>query len=399
MSLRRPVYARSASCTGPPAAKNKGFIVAGPRSRRKREFHPTWSNIGDISPAVGSAARCDRRAGVRVGPFRTLIDFPGFQDGFWWGLLATGVVLGAGWVAVSIRRGSGTPLGLAGPAWVLVSLGLLGGWIGSNRTDVIPSGLLWGLLVLVIGGELADRTPNPIFVGMVFSVPGAFIVGLSREFPGPAWTKWVVIGVVAIGGPLAADLDRRTARLGLGPLLWLVAVAGVYWTVPDTERVRPLIGAAVPLAFCGWPKQWSRMGAGGIGAAVGVFAWVAAIEGRGRPGSIVGAAASLGLFLVEPIGRRLTKGRLAALSRSVKLGVYECCLLGSQLLVVGYASRVVGLEETGADAVLLLVPALPIAVALGGFVRASERLRPGSGRSSVRRRTHPARRPTTRGQP
>ena len=215
-----------------------------------------------------------------MGPFRTLIDFPGFQDGFWWGLLATGVVLGAGWVAVSIRRGSGTPLGLAGPAWVLVSLGLLGGWIGSNRTDVIPSGLLWGLLVLVIGGELADRTPNPIFIGMVFSVPGAFIVGLSREFPGPAWTKWVVVVVVAIGGPLAADLDRRTARLGLGPLLWLVAVAGVYWTVPDTERVRPLIGAAVPLAFCGWPKQWSRMGAGGIGAAVGVFAWVAAIEGR-----------------------------------------------------------------------------------------------------------------------
>ncbi|MEO6469621.1 MAG: hypothetical protein ABIP21_11015, partial [Acidimicrobiia bacterium] len=158
-------------------------------------------------------------------------------------------------------------------------------------------------------------------------------------------------------------------------------------------------GAAVPLAFCGWPKRWSRMGAGGIGAAIGVFAWVAAIEGRGRPGSIVGAAASLGLFLAEPIGRKLTKGRLAALSRSVTVGMYECCMLGSQLLVVGYASRVAGLEETGADAFLLLVPALPVAIAVGGFVRASERLRPGSGRSHGRRRSQSARRPRTRGQP
>ena len=225
-----------------------------------------------------------------MSPIRTLVDFSGFQAGFWWGLLAMGVVLAAGWVAIVIRRGSGTPVGLAGPAWVLVSIGLLGGWIGASRTDAIPSGLVWGLLVLIVGGELADRTPNPIFIGIVFAVPGAFLVGFSLEFPGPTWSKWVVIGVVAVGGPLAADLDRRVSRLGLGPVLWLIAVAGMYWTVPDTERVRPLIGAAVPLAFCGWPKRWSRMGAGGIGVAIGLFVWVAAVEGRGRPGSIVGAA-------------------------------------------------------------------------------------------------------------
>ena len=387
MSLRRPVYARFASCTGPPAAKNKGLIVAGLWRRRKGEFHPTWSNGGEIPSFRGLAAVLDGRAGVCVSPIRTLVDFSGFQAGFWWGLLAMGVVLAAGWVAIVIRRGSGTPVGLAGPAWVLVSLGLLGGWIGASRTDAIPSGLVWGLLVLVVGGELADRTPNPIFIGIVFAVPGAFLVGFSREFPGPTWSKWVVIGVVAVGGPLAADLDRRVSRLGLGPVLWLIAVAGMYWTVPDTERVRPLIGAAVPLAFCGWPKRWSRMGAGGIGAAIGLFVWVAAVEGRGRPGSIVGAAASLGLFVAEPIGSRLTKGRLAALSRSVKLGVYEVCLLVSHLLVVGYASRVVGLEAAGADAALLLVPAIPVAVALGGFVRASERLRLESGRSGKRRRS------------
>ncbi len=324
-------------------------------------------------------------------PIQTLVDFPGFQDGFWFALLAAGVVLALGWAITMLPRRSKSPLGLTGPAWVLVSLAVLGGWAGTSSLEILPSGLLWGLVVLALGGELADRTPNPKAIGVVFALPGAFLVGLAQEFPGPSWSKWCVIGVVAIGGPLAADLDRRSARLGLGPLLWLITVAGVYWTVPDTERVRPLIGAAVPLAFTGWPTRWSRMGAGGIGASIGLLTWVAAIEGRGRPGSIVGAAASLGLFLAEPIGRLVAKGRVAALSRSMTIGAYEWCLLGSQLLVVGYASRVVGLQETGGAAVVFLVPAVPVAIAIGGLVRVSKRLRPVAGPSKSRRRRRSSR--------
>lgn len=327
-----------------------------------------------------------------MNPIQTLIDFPGFQDGFWLGLTLTFVLLAAGWALQFVRRRSARPWGLTGPAWVMASLMILGGWNGYTGTDVLPSSLLWGLLVLLVGGEIADRTPNPKIIGILFAAPGAFLVGTSAEFPGPSWTKWLVIGVVTIGAPLAADLDRRAARLGLGPVLWLIAVAGLYWTVPDTERVRPLIGAAVPLAFTGWPKRWSRMGAGGLGAAIGLFLWVAAFEGRGRPGSIVGAAASLGLFLVEPIGRVLAKGRIAAISQSMKVGAYECCLIGSQLVVVGYASRVAGFAATGGGAFVLLLPAVPVAIALGGVVRVSKRLRPGSshGRHRRRRTSHTA---------
>ena len=40
---------------------------------------------------------------------------------------------------------------------------------------------------------------------------------------------------------MAADLDRRGARLGLGPVIWLITVFGVYVTVPDTELIRPLV--------------------------------------------------------------------------------------------------------------------------------------------------------------
>ena len=102
---------------------------------------------------------------------------------------------------------------------------------------------------------------------------------------------------------MAADLDRRAARLGLGPVLWLLTVFGVYVTVPDTELIRPLVGVAIPLALCGWPLRVARVGAGGAAAGIALLMWVGAAEGYGRPGSIVGAAAALGLFLVEPAGR------------------------------------------------------------------------------------------------
>ena len=322
-------------------------------------------------------------------PFQTLVDFPRFQDGFRVGLVFTALVVAAGLVVVTLRRHPHRPWGLTGPAWVLASLITLGGWMGYEGVDVVPSGLRWGLLALFVAGEIAERTPNPKIVGVVLALPGAILVAYSTEFPGPSWSRLLVLGVTAIGGPLAADLDRRAARLGLGPVLWLIAVAGVYWTVPDTERIRPLVGAAVPLAFTGWPKRLSRMGAGGIGASVGLLMWVAAIEGRGRPGSIVGAAGSLGLFVVEPIGRTLAKGRIAALSRSLGVGAYEACLVGAQFLTVGYASRIAGLADTGGDALVLLVPAIPVAIVVGGLFRASSRLRPrsrSSGSSGSRRR-------------
>ena len=321
-----------------------------------------------------------------MSPIQTLIDFPGFRDGFLFGLVLAIGVLAVGAVYSLFRHRSKVPLGLTGPAWVFASLVTLGGWLGYSGADVIPRQLVWGLVVLFVAGELAERTPNPKIIGIFLGFPGAILVGYARDLPGPSWSRWLVIGVAAIGGPLAADLDRRSARLGLAPVLWLLAVAGLYWTVPDTERVRPLIGAAVPLGFTGWPLRLSRMGAGGIGAAVALFAWVAAIEGRGRPGSIVGAVASLGLFLVEPIGRVLAKGRVAALSRSLRLGVFEWCVVGSQLLMVGYASRVAGFAETGGRAFLLLLPAIPFAIAIGGLLRVSKRIRPPSTLITRRRR-------------
>lgn len=326
-----------------------------------------------------------------MSPFTTLVDFQGFKDGFAVGLALAVVVLALGFGISKLPRRTHAPLGLTGPAWVIACLIVIGGAFGYEQIDTFPSGLLWGLAALFVAGELADRTPNPKIIGAVLALPGAVLVGVSSDFPGPSWSQNLVIGTIIVASPLAADLDRRCARLGLGPVLWLIAVAGLYWTVPDTERVRPLIGAALPLAFTGWPLRFSRMGAGGISAGIALLTWVAAFEGRGRPGSIVGAVASLGLFVVEPIGRMLAKGRIASLSRSLGLGAFEWCVVGAQLIVVGYASRVAGFADTGGDAFLFLIPALPVAIAIGGIVRVSKRLRPrGSSSSTRRRRSHSA---------
>ncbi len=325
-----------------------------------------------------------------MSPFTTLVDFQGFRDGFVVGLMLAAVVLALGFGIAQLPRRGHAPLGLTGPAWVIACVVVVGGGFGYEQIDRLPSGLLWGLAILFAAGELADRTPNPKIIGAVLAIPGAVLIGVSSDFPGPSWSRNLVILTIIVASPLAADLDRRSARLGLGPVLWLIAVAGLYWTVPDTERVRPLIGAALPLGFTGWPLRFSRMGAGGISASIALFTWVAAFEGRGRPGSIVGAVAALGLFVVEPIGRMLTKGRIASLSRSIGLGAFEWCVVGAQVLVVGYASRVAGFAETGGNAFLLLIPAFPVAVGIGGVVRVSKRLRPRSSPSSAgRHRSRP----------
>ncbi len=322
--------------------------------------------------------------------FDTLTGFPAFVDAFWLAAQFAVAVVAITWAAQRIGGRRIGVIGLTGPAWVVASVVVLGGHLGYPVIDDLPGALLGGLTVLFVAGELAERTPNPKLIGITLAVPGALLVGFAEPFPGPGWVRPLVIGVVAVAGPLAADFDRRAGRLGVGPALWLLTVAGLYWTVPDTERVRPLIGAAVPLAVTGWPGRTSRMGGGGICAAVGLFVWVAGIEGRGRPGSIVGAAASLGLFVAEPLGRALTRRRWQPLSKAVSLPVFALSVVGAHFLMVAYASRVVGFADTGGDALLWLVPLLPVAVGVGGWLRVSQRL----GRRPRRRRSRSAPRPT-----
>ncbi len=249
--------------------------------------------------------------------FTTLTDFPEFGDG-WAAGWRVAVLAGLGGLLVRLMLRRRLTPGLAGPAWVLGSLAALNGWWGlpgvglEARAGWIPAGLFLGLLALAGGVELAMHTPNPKAIGVLLAFPGAVIVGVASDFQGPGWVRPLVIATITLGAPMVADLDRRSARLALGPLLWLVTVIGVYATVPDTELVRPLVGVAIPVALLGFPIGLARLGGAGSAAAVGLLVWIGAQQGYGRPGSIVGVAAALGVFWAEPTGRSLLRRWVAA---------------------------------------------------------------------------------------
>ena len=327
-----------------------------------------------------------------MSPFTTLWDFRQFQSGWWAGWAFLPVVAFAGWVVVTSGRKPRAPWGLVGPAWVLGSLLALDGWLHFDQIAVLPDQLLWGLLAAAAGNELASHTPNPKILGCGLVLPGAWLVATSTDFAGPDWVVPLVILTIALGAPMAADLDRRGARLGLGPVLWLITVFGVYVTVPDTELIRPLVGVAIPLALCGWPLRVARLGAAGAAAGIGLLMWVGAYEGYGRPGSIVGASAALGLFLVEPVGRALLRRRVVPWSRVFSTRTFVLMFVGIHFLLVAYGTRVAGFQDDGGPAFALWVPSLAVGAALGGLLGLSKRVRPGR---SVFRSRSPVAHPST----
>jgi hypothetical protein len=321
-----------------------------------------------------------------VNQLETLFGFSQFQSGWWAGWVFLPVVAFAGWVVVSSGRTRRAPWGLVGPAWVLASLLALDGWLRFDHVTDIPAQLLWGLLAVAAANELASHTPNPKIIGCLLVAPGAYVVATSTDFAGPGWVVPLVVVAITFGAPSAADLDQRGARLGVGPVMWLVTVVGVYATVPDTELIRPLVGVAMPLALCGWPLRVARLGAAGTAAGIALLMWVGAAEGYGRPGSIVGAAGALGLFLVEPVGRALLRRRVVPWSRVLSTRTFVVVFLAAHVLLVAWATRVAGFQDDGGPALALLLPGLLVGTAAGGLLGLSKRVRSGRVSGGRRRR-------------
>ena len=83
-----------------------------------------------------------------------------------------------------------------------------------------------------------------------------------------------------------------------------MTAGGVYLAVPDTELARAMLGVAVPFVFLSVPRPLSPLGPAGSAAIAGLFSWVVVVGGRGRPGSVVGGLATIGILVAEPLGRR-----------------------------------------------------------------------------------------------
>jgi hypothetical protein len=300
--------------------------------------------------------------GVRI----TLRDFP--VEELLWGVgLATLALV----VAAFLTRGRAGPWSdpddperyrVAVPG-LLVTAAALG---AVGRTWPVTASTVLGLAgVTVPAVWLTQRARGGAawLAGLGVTVPPAYL--LAADASSTAWVRGLLVAWLVAGVPAVSRTDVEYGPVGLTPVLYAVAAAGVFAAVPDTEQAAALLGASVPLAVRGWPLGRARLGPPGAGAAAALLLWVAAVGGRGREPSIVGAVGCLGLLLTLPAGRWLAgrTGRLRAARRPRR---HVLTLVLVHLLVVAVSSRVAGVSPD-LD-VALVVTAATVLVALAASV-------------------------------
>ena len=246
--------------------------------------------------------------------------------------------------------------GLAGIAFVATAVPALAAMHASlpprvaDDIPTVPGMVVLALLVLWAGAALAGRTGSPIPFGIVLAIPGALLLVWDQQLPGPGWLRWVVVFGTVIGGPLAADTDRRLGRAGLGCVMWLFVVGACYSTVPDTELALVLLGVAIPIAALGPPIRLARLGDGGVTAAIGLLLWVSVQEGWYRPSSVIGTLGALALFTTLPIGVRVRRWISLRVRWDRKRRAFAIVVV--QLLLSLWAARVAGTVTGTLEAIL-----------------------------------------------
>ena len=249
----------------------------------------------------------------------------------------------------------------------------------ADRLGQLAAGLLPGvaaaLVCLWLWWRAGGRHP-PAVAGL--ATAAAATVGLAVAAPaGPGQPLPLLALATAAAAAALAAFDRRWRGLGLAPVLLAVTAAGVWAVVPDVEAALPLAGAALPMAVLGWPPLLAgrapgrpppAYGLAGSVAVAAVLVWAVAAGGAGRPGSVVGGLACLGLLAVEPAVRGLDPRRRSPLDPLERRPRLAWAALAAQLALVAVASRVVGRPERAATALGLATLELGLAVAAGAVV-------------------------------
>ncbi len=310
---------------------------------------------------------------------RGLLDNPGFRTGVEVGIAVLLAVLLVVLVALGARgrRQSGASRGgregrrtgpgrlppLAGIAVVVAAAIAL---VADGTEAWGSTRLVVGLVLLVVGPfgvavALGDTSASAAYASLA-AIPGAAFVAWAASAANPVqWIPWLVLGATVVGGALVADFDGANARAGLGPVLLAIAALGMYSTLPDTEQIVVVAGVTLPLALLGTPYALASFGPGAFGI-VGLVAWVAAVGGRGRPGSVVAAIACLGLMLVEPVVRRGLRGRIRTHRSPRSAATIGVVVLQIPLVLV--IARVAGLRTSARSAAAISAVALAVAAAV-----------------------------------
>ncbi|MGH2930970.1 MAG: hypothetical protein ACRDL8_22385, partial [Solirubrobacteraceae bacterium] len=215
-----------------------------------------------------------------------------------------------------------------------------------------------------VGGFVADVGKLALPARFVLALPGAVVLFGHSALPDPTWARAFAVGVAVLGSGLIADLDRRTAPLGLGPVLLAVTTFGLYESVPDPDFALLLFGAALPLALLGWPVALARLGGAGAGAAAGFMAWAGAVGGRGLLSAVIAGGACLGLFAIEPLARLVWLGRRSLFERLPRRYWVAPAVAAVQLGLAALSTRIAAFGRSPLRAGVIAGAGLLIAVFL-----------------------------------
>lgn len=273
------------------------------------------------------------------------------SEGFVTGLVVGAIALG---LALVGSRFMSRPAPIGG---VLLGGGIV---LALAIAGPVPIGFAAGVVGLAMAGGLWRIQP---WAAGTIGVFGAVVLALAVPETSSSLTRWLAVAAAPIAW-LVADFDDRYSASAISIPLTVVAFLAMLVTVPDTERAIVAIGVALPMLLAGWPLRAARLGAAGGAAVVGAFVWLAFVEGIGRPGSVIGALAALGLLIAEPAVRALRSAPRTTLSALLKSSPGSFVVLVVQGLAALYAARVAGLRSSAVAAALLALPAL---VLVGGW--------------------------------
>lgn len=246
-------------------------------------------------------------------------------------------------VGVFDRPRLAEPLPVAGLGVSVVILVLL-------RSQIPPSGLfLVGLALVAIGAVLAG-TEGSWWRRLLLPIPGAIVVAVGLQADLEWWGRPLVVATIVIGGALVSDVDHRFRHLGAGPVLLAVSVTGIFLAIPETDRALVVVAVTVPAALLAWPRPLVCLGPSGAFVVTALVAWIVVVDGRTRTAAVIGALGTLGLFLVEPLGRRLANARNPPSSSPSVL----VAMAGAHSVVVLVSARVAGLQADPATAAVIV---------------------------------------------
>jgi len=215
-----------------------------------------------------------------------------FLVGLSFGVLAVAIGWGLRW---ALRRAL-RPLPIVG---LFIAVGTV--WTLQIVERTLDPAIVPSLLVIAAGVAVMKVVRTPRWAQPLGALPGAVWLAIGSEATEIFWVRVMFAVLIPVAGYLISDFELRHQGLGLGVIYFALAVLGVFAAVPDTEWALSLLALTLPVTFLAWPRVAASLGPLGSYLAVAVLLWVTASGGEGRPASIVGSAAGLGLLLLEPI--------------------------------------------------------------------------------------------------